>query len=79
MKIGSTRDPEAEITRMEGGRIALAYKAEHVVDVDSDAIVAGTTCGNSVSVAETSGTRLITTAVRSSCCLLPLEKARIEL
>jgi len=75
----NSHDPEAEITRMKGGPIALAYTVEHVVDMDSGAIVAGTIHGNTVSVAETSGTRLITTAVRSSFCLLPLEKARIEL
>jgi hypothetical protein len=33
-------DPEAEITRMKDGRTALAYKAEHAVDMDTGAIVA---------------------------------------
>jgi hypothetical protein len=35
-------DPEAEITRMKDGRTALAYKAEHAVDLDTGAIVAVT-------------------------------------
>jgi transposase len=33
-------DPEAEITRLKNGRTALAYKAEHAVDMDTGAIVA---------------------------------------
>jgi len=28
-------DPEAEITRLKDGRTALAYKAEHAVDMDT--------------------------------------------
>src|SRR2546421_12861209 len=36
-------DPEAEITRMKDGRTGLAYKAEHAVDMDTGAIVAGAT------------------------------------
>jgi hypothetical protein len=35
-------DPEAQITRMKDGRTALAYKAEHAVDLDTGAIVAVT-------------------------------------
>ncbi len=31
-------DPEAEITRLKNGRTALAYKAEHAVDMDTGAI-----------------------------------------
>jgi transposase len=31
-------DPEAEITRMKDGRTALAYKAEHAVDMGTGAI-----------------------------------------
>jgi len=50
-------DPEAEITRMKDGRTALAYKAEHAVDMDTGAIVAVTThggaVGDSTSVGET--------------------------
>jgi len=41
-------DPEAEITRMKDGRTALAYKAEHAVDMDTGAIVAVTTHGGAV-------------------------------
>ena len=33
-------DPEAEITRLKDGRTALAYKAEHALDMDTGAIVA---------------------------------------
>jgi transposase len=50
-------DPQAQITRMKDGRTALAYKAEHAVDMDTGAIVAVTThggaVGDSTSVAET--------------------------
>src|SRR5215469_13218138 len=50
-------DPEAEITRLKDGRTALAYKAEHAVDMDTGAIVAVTTHGGAVgdtkSVSET--------------------------
>jgi transposase len=41
-------DPEAEITRMKDGRTALAYKAEHAVDMDTGAIVAVTTHSGAV-------------------------------
>jgi transposase len=41
-------DPEAEITRLKDGRTALAYKAEHAVDLDTGAIVAVTTHGGAV-------------------------------
>src|SRR5438094_2229174 len=41
-------DPEAEITRMKDGRTALAYKAEHAVDMDSGAIVTVTAHGGAV-------------------------------
>jgi len=33
-------DPEARITKMKDGRTHLAYKAEHVVDLDTGAVVA---------------------------------------
>ena len=50
-------DPEAQITRMKDGRTALAYKAEHAVDMDTGAIVAVTTHGgaegDTTSVGET--------------------------
>jgi transposase len=41
-------DREAEITRLKDGRTALAYKAEHAVDMDTGAIVAVTTHGGAV-------------------------------
>src|SRR5712691_3843804 len=41
-------DPQAEITRMKDGRTALAYKAEHAVDIDTGTIVAVTTHGGAV-------------------------------
>lgn len=41
-------DPEAEITCLKDGRTALAYKAEHAVDMDTGAIVAVTTHGGAV-------------------------------
>jgi transposase len=42
-------DPEAQITRMKDGRTALAYKAEHAVDMDTGAIVAVTAHGGAAS------------------------------
>lgn len=36
----SKSDPESRITKMKDGRTHLAYKAEHVVDLESDLIVA---------------------------------------
>jgi transposase len=44
----NAHDPEAEITRLKDGRTALAYKAEHAVDMDTGAIVAVTTHGGAV-------------------------------
>jgi len=41
-------DLEAEITRLKNGRTALAYKAEHAVDMNTGAIVAVTTHGGAV-------------------------------
>ncbi len=50
-------DPEAQITRLKDGRTALAYKAEHAVDMDTGAIVAvtahGGAVGDSASIQET--------------------------
>lgn len=50
-------DPEAEITRLKNGRTALAYKAEHAVDLETGAIVAvtahGGASGDSKSVQQT--------------------------
>lgn len=36
----SATDPDAKITRMKDGRTRLAYKPEHAVDLDTEAIVA---------------------------------------
>ena len=36
----SPSDPDARITRLKDGRTRLAYKAEHAVDLDTEAIVA---------------------------------------
>lgn len=36
----SPSDPEARITRLQDGRTRLAYKPEHTVDLDTEAIVA---------------------------------------
>ncbi len=36
----SPSDPESRITQMKDGRTHLAYKAEHVVDLKSDVILA---------------------------------------
>lgn len=38
----STTDPEARVARMKDGRTRLAYKTEHLVDLESGAIVAAT-------------------------------------
>jgi len=50
-------DPEAQITRLKDGRTALAYKAEHAVDMDTGAIVAvtahGGAAGDTTSIQET--------------------------
>jgi hypothetical protein len=35
----SPTDPDARITKMKDGRTHLAYKAEHVVDLDTEAII----------------------------------------
>lgn len=36
----STSDPESRITKMKDGRTHLAYKAEHVIDLETEVIVA---------------------------------------
>jgi len=38
----SPQDPESRITKMKDGTTHLAYKAEHVVDLDSDLVVGAT-------------------------------------
>lgn len=40
----SPSDPESRIARMKDGRTHLAYKAEHVVDLDSEMILAAEIC-----------------------------------
>ena len=40
----SPSDPDSRIARMKDGTTHFAYKAEHVVDVDSDVIVAAQIC-----------------------------------
>jgi hypothetical protein len=37
----SKSDPDARIARMKDGRTRLAYKAEHVVDLDSGIVISG--------------------------------------
>ena len=37
--------PDAKVTKMKDGRTPLAHKAEHAVDLDTGAIVAGTLQG----------------------------------
>jgi transposase len=53
----SPSDPEARITKMKDGRTHLAHKAEHVVDLDTGAIVTvtlqGADVGDTTSVQET--------------------------
>lgn len=36
----STSDPDARITKLKDGRTHLAYKAEHVIDLDSELVLA---------------------------------------
>ena len=40
----SKTDPEAKIARMKDGTTHLAYKAEHVVDLESDLVLAAEIC-----------------------------------
>ena len=40
----SPNDPDARITQMKDGTTHLAYKAEHVVDLDSDLVLAAEIC-----------------------------------
>jgi transposase len=53
----SPSDPDARITKMKDGRTHLAHKAEHVVDLDTGAIVTvtvqGADVGDTTSVQET--------------------------
>jgi len=38
-KQGDPHDPDAKITKMKDGRIHLAHKAEHAIDLETGAIV----------------------------------------
>ena len=59
----SPADPDARITKMKDGRTHLAHKAEHAVDMDSQAIVAVTLQpadrGDTTSLSETVDTALV--------------------
>jgi len=46
-------DPDAEITKMKDGRTHLAYKAEHVVDLNSEVILAAEVTGATAGDAST--------------------------
>lgn len=49
----SPSDPAAKIAKMKDGRTHLAYKAEHVVDLESEFILAATVCPATWGDAET--------------------------
>lgn len=49
----SSTDPESRITKMKDGTTHLAYKAEHVVDLDSEFVLAATITPTTHSDAET--------------------------
>jgi transposase len=49
----STSDPESRITQMKDGRTHLAYKAEHVVDLKSDLVLAAEICPATAADTET--------------------------
>jgi len=49
----STTDPESRIAKMKDGTTHLAYKAEHVVDLDSDLVLSATVTSANHSDAET--------------------------
>ncbi len=53
----SPSDPDAKVTKMKDGRTHLAHKAEHVVDLDSGALIAvtiqGADEGDTTTIAET--------------------------
>src|SRR3989442_2278 len=46
-------DPEAEITQLADGRTHLAYKAEHAVDLETRAVVAGSVARVAAGATET--------------------------
>jgi transposase len=49
----STTDPESRITRMKDGTTHLAYKAEHVVDLESEFLLAATLHGGDAADTDT--------------------------
>jgi transposase len=49
----STTDPESRITKMKDGTTHLAYKAEHVVDLESEFLLAATVHGGDAADCET--------------------------
>jgi transposase len=49
----SPADPESRITKLKDGRTRLGYKAEHVVDLDSEAVLAATIYAGDASDGET--------------------------
>ena len=51
--MGSTTDAESRITRMKDGATHLAYKAEHVVDLESEFLLAATVHGGDAADTET--------------------------
>lgn len=51
----SRTDPDSRITKMKDGRTHLAYKAEHAVDLESEAIVAATVTHADVGDAQSIG------------------------
>jgi transposase len=56
----SPTDPDSRIARMKDGRTRLAYKAEHVIDLESDLILAATVQTATCSDAETLPESLLT-------------------
>lgn len=61
----SATDPAAKIAKMKDGRTHLAYKAEHVVDLDSEVILAA-----EIYPADVSDTQTLTDSVLTARCHL---------
>jgi transposase len=64
----SPTDPDSRIARMKDGRTRLAYKAEHVVDLESDLILAATVQTATRSDAETLPESLIAAQASLTMC-----------
>lgn len=64
----SPTDPDSRIARMKDGRTRLAYKAEHVVDLESDLILAATVQTATRSDPETLPESLITAQASLAMC-----------